>query len=244
MLKQQRTPRRRATKRSYATAARGVSVKTKRRPLPQPRERAITRSMERLADLAISVVQRHPSVIGVELAGSRARGTYDEVSDWDFAICTSDFDSIARDLPALVEPLDPLGAEWEPLGPFPVYALMLRGPTVVEYLFLERSQKARTPVTPTEESLPAINAHFWAWMWWLATKASVGHADLLGPHWPRLYGHMLEPMGASTAPDSIETAIDTFVPRRDELEQEYGLELSRALENEVLEGIRRLGYAA
>jgi hypothetical protein len=197
-----------------------------------------------VADLAISAVERHPSLIGVELAGSRARATHDDLSDWDIAVRTSDFNSIARDLPTLVEPLAPLGAQWEPLGHFPVYALMLRGPTVVEYLFLEQSQSARTPVRPSRESLPDINAHFWAWMWWLATKASVGRADLVEPHWPRLYSHMLEPMGASTSPVSIETAIHAFLGLRAKLERAYGLEVPRALESEVRDGIRRLGYDA
>jgi hypothetical protein len=196
--------------------------------------------MERIADLAISAVQSHPSVIGVELAGSRSRGTHDELSDWDIAVRTSDFDSIARDLPTLVERLDPLAAQWEPLGHFPVYALMLRGPTVVEYLFLEHSQNARTPVKPNKESLPIINAHFWAWIWWLATKASMGRD--IAEHWPRLYRHMLGPIGAGSVPDSVETAIGSFLARRAELERDHRVELSRTLEAEVLSGIRRLGY--
>ena len=58
-----------------------------------------------------------PSVIDVELAGSRSRGTHNELSDWAFVIRTSDFDSVSRDLPRLVEPLEPLGAQWEALGP-------------------------------------------------------------------------------------------------------------------------------
>jgi predicted nucleotidyltransferase len=151
-------------------------------------EKRLNQRMEPLAELAISAVQSHASVIDVEFAGSRSRRTHDELSDWDFAVRTSDFDAIARDLPSLVEPLDPLGAHWEPLGHFPVYALTLSGPTVVEYLFLKHSQSARTPVVPSKDSLLDINAHFWA------------------------------------------------------LEQEYGVELSRALEDEVCAGIRRLGY--
>jgi len=201
-------------------------------------------SIDDFVDLAIGAAARHASVIGVELAGSRSRGTHDELSDWDFAVRTSDFGSVAGDLSTLVEPLEPLGAQWEPLGRFPVYALMLRGPTVVEYLFLEHSQNARTPVKPSKESLPAIHAHFWAWIWWLATKASVGRDDLVEQHWPKLYRHMLEPMGASTVPDGIETAIRGFLTCRGELERAYGLELSRALESEVRGGIRRLGYNA
>jgi predicted nucleotidyltransferase len=75
--------------------------------------------MEDLADLAISSVARHPAVTRVELAGSRSRGTHEELSDWDFAVTTPDFRAVARDLPALVEPLRPISAQWEPLGHFP-----------------------------------------------------------------------------------------------------------------------------
>lgn len=198
--------------------------------------------MENLVDVAVAVVAGHPSVTGVELAGSRSRGTHEELSDWDFAVRTSDFDAVARALPTLVEPLEPLGAQWEPLGHFPVYALVLRGPTVVEYLFLEHSQQAKTPVEPSRETLPSIDTHFWAWIWWLATKANIRREDLLEQHWPKLYRHILEPMGASTVPDSVDAAVRSFLTCRGELEREYGAELPRALEGEVRRGIRRLGY--
>jgi hypothetical protein len=191
---------------------------------------------------AISAVARHPAVTSVELAGSRSRGTHEKLSDWDFAVETSDFGSVARDLPTLVEPLAPLAAQWEPLGHFPVYMLLLRGPTKVEYLFLDHSQEARPPVKPSPETLPAIDAHFWDWIWWLATKASVGRNDLVRQNIPKLYRHLLVPMGADTVPDSIEAAIGEFLVRRHELERQYGLEVSRVLEGEVRRGIRRLGY--
>ena len=192
-------------------------------------------------ELAISVVARHPAVTRVELAGSRSRGTHEKLSDWDFAIETSDFGSVARDLPTLVEPLDPLAAQWEPLGHFPVYMLLLRGPRKIEYLFLDHTQEASPPVKPSPEALPAIDAHFWDWIWWLSTKASVGSNDLVEQHLLKLYVHLLEPMGADTVPDSIEAAIRDFLVRRGELERRYGLEVSRALEAEVRGGIRRLG---
>jgi len=193
-----------------------------------------------LFERAISAVAAHPAVVAAEPAGSRARGTHAELSDWDVALRTSDFASLARDLPMLVAPLEPLGAQWEPRGHFPVYALMLRGPTVVEYLFLERTQRGITRVEPSAESLPAIHAHFWAWIWWLGTKASIGRD--VSDHWPKLYGHMLGPMGAEAMPESIETATRTFLECRTRLEREHGVELSRALETEVLGGLRRLGY--
>jgi hypothetical protein len=202
----------------------------------------MSRGVRDLVELAISAVARHPAVTSVELAGSRSRGTHEKLSDWDFAVETSDFGSVARDLPTLVEPLEPLAAQWEPLGHFPVYMLLLRGPTVVEYLFLDHSQEARPPLKPSPEALPAIDAHFWHWIWWLATKASVGRNDLVRQHMPELYRHLLEPMGADTMPDSIEAAIGEFLVRRGGLERQYRLEVSRVLEGEVRRGIRRLGY--
>jgi predicted nucleotidyltransferase len=198
--------------------------------------------MRGLVRLAISAVVRHPAVTSVELAGSRSRGTHEELSDWDFEVKTSDFASVSRDLRTLVEPLEPVAAQWEPLGHFPVYMLLLPGPKKVEYLFLDHSQDAKPPVKPSPETLQAIDTHFWDWIWWLATKASVGCNDLVGQHWPKLYRHLLEPTGADTVPDSVEAAIRAFLIRRCALERHYGIEVSRALEGEVRRGIRRLGY--
>jgi hypothetical protein len=192
-----------------------------------------------LVTVAIGLLAGHPAVTGVELAGSRSRGTHEELSDWDFAVETSDFDAVARDLPTLVAPLDPLGEQWEPIGHFPVYQVLLRGPTKVEYLFLEHSQEPMPPVEPGRDTLVAINTHFWDWIWWLATKASVGRDDLVAHHLPQLDAHLLRPMGVTTMPKSIDAAIDLFVARRDALEGEYGVSVPRALEDEVRRGIRR-----
>ena len=195
-----------------------------------------------LVELGISLVAKHPAVTMVKLAGSRSRGTHEEVSDWDFAIETSNFRSVARDLPSLVEPLAPLAAQWEPLGHFPAYMMLLRGPTKVEYLFLDHTQEPRPPVTPSPEALPAIDAHFWDWLWWLASKASVGRNELVKQHLPQLYRHLLEPMGADSAPGSIEAAARVFLVRSGELERRFGIHVSRTLEHEVRQGIHRLGY--
>jgi predicted nucleotidyltransferase len=112
-----------------------------------------------LVTVAIGLLAWHPAVTGVELAGSRSRGTHEELSDWDFAVETSDFDAVAHDLPTLVAPLDPLGEQWEPIGHFPVYQVLLRGPTKVEYLFLEHSQEPMPPLDPSADTLVAINTH-------------------------------------------------------------------------------------
>lgn len=197
-----------------------------------------------LAHKAIELVSNHPAVRHVELAGSRSRGTHEELSDWDFAVTTSDFATVARDLPALIASLHPLGQQWEPLGHFPVYQVLLPGPTKVEYLFLDHSQQATPGHEPGPATLDAINTHFWDWIWWIATKASIGRNDLVAEHLPQLCGHLLRPIGVTECPSDIRAAIDAFVSRRDELERDYEMTVSRELENEVRAGIHRLGLAS
>jgi hypothetical protein len=197
-----------------------------------------------LARTATQLVLNHPAVRHVELAGSRSRGTHNELSDWDFAVTTSDFAAVARDLPALIARLQPLGQQWEPLGHFPVYQVLVTGPTKVEYLFLDHSQQALPAPKPGPATLDAINTHFWDWTWWIATKASIGRRDLVDEHLRQLFGHLLRPLGVTEAPANVETAIEAFVRRRDELERKYDTMVSRTLEEEVRAGIRRLGLAS
>ena len=197
--------------------------------------------MRDIVETAIGLVAEHPAVRGVELAGSRSRGTHAELSDWDLAIDTADFAAVARDLPALVAPLEPLGQQWEPMGHFPVYQVLLRGPTKIEYLFLDHRQEPMPPPTPGPDTLAAIDNHFWDWIWWLATKAAIGRDDLVAEHLPQLHAHLLQPLGETTAPESIAAAIEAFVARRDALEGKLGISVPRALEDEVRRGISRIG---
>jgi hypothetical protein len=193
-----------------------------------------------LVRVAIGLLSGHPAVTDVKFAGSRSRGTHEQLSDWDFTVETSDFEALAQDLPALVAPLDPLGQQWEPMGHFPVYQVFLRGPTKIEYLFLDRSQDALPPLEPSGDTLRAINTHFWDWIWWLTTKASIGRSDLVAEHMPQLYTQLLQPMGISAVPETIESAVEAFVARRNALEQEFGISVDRALETEVRRGIARV----
>jgi hypothetical protein len=181
----------------------------------------------------------------VEFAGSRSRGTHDELSDWDFAVETSDFGAVARDMPRLVAPLEPLGQQWEPLGHFPAYQVLTRGPIKDRVSVLETRCRTRCRrVQPSPETLGAINTHFWDWIWWLITNASAGRDDLVAAHMPQLYAPLLRPMGIAVPPDSNDAAIAAFVGRRDALEREYGMSLPRALETEVLDAKRRVGESS
>jgi hypothetical protein len=196
--------------------------------------------MDPLVAVGKGAVAGHPAVTSVEFAGSRSRGTHSELSDWDFAVTTSDFDALARDLPALVVPLEPLGQQWEPLGHFPVYQVLRRGPTKIEYLFLDRVQEPAPPLVPSAETLAAIDNHFWDWIWWVATKAAIGRDDLVDEHMPQLHARLLRPLGVEDVPASIGAAIDAFVARRQAVEHKLGVSVDRALETEVVRGIARL----
>jgi hypothetical protein len=78
----------------------------------------------------------------------------------------------------------------------------------------------------------------------IATKASIGRHDLVAEHLRQLFGHLLRPIGVTDAPADVEAAIEAFVSRRAELERDYGVTVSRALEEEVRAGIRRLGLSS
>ena len=192
-----------------------------------------------MEDVAIPPVLAHPAVTRVELAGSRSRGTHAELSDWDFAVATGDFAAVAREMPDLVAGLEPLGEQWEPVGHFPVYQVLLRGPVKVEYLFLDEVQDPFPPLVPGPDTIVAIDNHFWDWTWWIATKASIGRDDLVAEHLPQLWERLLRPLGARVIPRDVNAAIRAFVPRRDAL----GVAVPRALEREVRRGVARLGLA-
>jgi predicted nucleotidyltransferase len=186
-----------------------------------------------LVAVASRLVTAHPAVTGAEFAGSRSRGEHHELSDWDVAVQTSDFAAVARDMHALVAPLEPLGEQREPMGHLPVYQVMPRGPTKLEYLFLDESQEAMPAPQPGPDTLGAINTHFWDWIWWLITKDAAGRHDLMAEHTPPLHAHLLSPLGVESVPAGIDEAIAAFVARRDALERDYGVSVPRALEEEI-----------
>ena len=88
---------------------------------------------------------------------------------------------------------------------------------------MDHSQQAMPAPKPGSETLDAINTHFWDWLWWIATKASIGKNDRVREHLTQLFGHLLRPIGFTEPPVDIAAAIHAFVNRRDELEQDYGV---------------------
>jgi hypothetical protein len=182
---------------------------------------------------------RHSAIRAVRMVGSRAAGRNHDFSDWDFAVDTDDFASVAPALPGLVASLEPLAAQWDPYASHACYMLMLRGPRKVDLLFLDEAREWSPPWTPSAQTLEAIDRHFWDWIVWLEQKRTGGQAAVLESGLRDMFKLMLAPMGAPVAPGSVSQAIDAYTAARNRLERRYGVRVPRDLEREVRPAVRR-----
>jgi hypothetical protein len=193
-------------------------------------------------DLAASVkaaLLPHPHVLSVELVGSRATGSPTRLSDWDFEVMTDGFDAVARELPSLVARLEPLAQQWDRISEYPCYMLMLIGPVKVDLIFPGEPYESLPPWLVSAETLDGLDRHFWDWILWLASKREKGQDDLVRRELVKMSEHLLRPLGVDRVPGSIEAALESYRSARDKREREFGIEVSRRLEREVLPALRR-----
>jgi len=176
----------------------------------------------------------HPAVRAVELVGSRATGMPTPLSDWDFVVVTDRFDEVARALPAAVAELEPLAQQWDRISAYPCYMLMLAGPVKVDLIFPDEAYESLPPWTVSAETLDGIDQHFWDWILWLASKREKRQDELVRRELIKLRDHLLGPLGVDRVPSSIEAAVEGYRSARDEREREFGIEVSRRREHEVL----------
>ena len=176
----------------------------------------------------------HPAVRAVELVGSRATGMPTPLSDWDLVVVTDRFDEVARALPAAVAELEPLAQQWDRISAYPCYMLMLAGPVKVDLIFPDEPYESLPPWTVSPETLDGIDQHFWDWILWLASKREKRQDELVRRELIKLRDHLLGPLGVDRVPSSIEAAVEGYRSARDEREREFGIEVSRRREHEVL----------
>lgn len=181
----------------------------------------------------------HAAVHAVRLVGSRAEGRAHERSDWDFAVETDEFVSVARDLHRMVATLRPLAEQWDPYSSYACYMLMLPGPTKVDLLFPDEKQEWAPPWSASPTTLEAIDRHFWDWILWLEQKRRGDQSELLGKSLGDMYEFMLRPMGVTNPPASVSEAIDAYLKARADLEERFGFNVSRDLEHEVRRLVNR-----
>jgi hypothetical protein len=194
---------------------------------------------DEIARAVPSALERHPAIREVVLVGSRAEGRAHDISDWDFAVETDDFASVARELPRLVARLDPIAEQWDPYATHACYMLMLRGPAKVDLLFPDEKREWSPPWVASRETLEAMDHHFWDWILWLEQKRTGGHADVLAQGLEHMHACLLRSLGVAAEPRSIAEATALFVEARGRLESAYGVFVSRALEEEVLPAVLR-----
>ena len=190
----------------------------------------------------VAAVNRQPGIASIELTGSRAHGAAQPLSDWDFQIETSDFQSVARALPELVAPLEPLAEQWDRLSDHACYMLMLRGVGKVDLIF-DEPWETSPPWEVSAETLQGIDDHFWDWTIWLAAKDQAGKREMVGTELTKMHEHLLAPLGVERAPLSIADAVAVYTPAREDAEKRLPVAVPRAVEDEVRRLLVAGGYA-
>jgi predicted nucleotidyltransferase len=193
---------------------------------------------ERLA----KTIGRHPAVDAVELTGSRMRGEATELSDWDFAVATSDFAAVAEALPELVAPLEPLAQQWDRLSDHGCYMLLLRGIGKVDLIF-DEPRGTSPPWEVSAETLRGIDDHFWDWTIWLAAKDQAGKRELVASELRKMHEHLLAPLGVERTPVSFADAAAAYTAAREDAEKRLAVAVPRAVDDEVRRLLAAGGYA-
>jgi hypothetical protein len=181
---------------------------------------------------------RHPNILAVNPAGSRASGTATPLSDWDFHVEVDDFSAVAAALPSLVAPLEPLAQQWDRVAPEWCYMLMLPGPSKVDLIF-DRPHEDEPPWTVNAHTLPRVDAHFWDWILWIASKQLAGKRDMVRRELDKLHRHLLQPMGVDEAARSIREAVAAYRAARRRWESRLGVAVPRRLEEAVEPALTR-----
>lgn len=176
---------------------------------------------------------QHPRVLAVRPTGSRAAGTAHDFSDWDFVVQADDFDLVANDLPNLVEPLRPIGQQWDPYADHACYMLMLAGAVKVDLIFPDQHRQWSSAWQPSADTLDAIDRHFWDWIVYVEQKRSGGQHPQVATLLRDMHTLMLKPMGVAEPPTSISEAVESYTTARERLEQHYGVTVPRELDDDV-----------
>jgi predicted nucleotidyltransferase len=184
------------------------------------------------ARVAAALASR-PDIRRVELVGSRARGEATALSDWDFHVDTTKGAKLARELPALVAPLEPLAAQWDRLTERATYMLMLPGAIKVDLFPGDERRALEPPWQPAPSNLVGIDAHFWDWSLWLGGKVLAGKADLVAEELGKMHQHLLGPLGVPAPPPTVEQAVAAYRAARDRLASRWDVSVPTRLGGEV-----------
>lgn len=191
--------------------------------------------MRTAAEWALAV-RALPGVTRVQAVGSRATGTANELSDWDYAVETEDFPATAAGITALVERSRPLAAQWDPFPADTTFMLLLPGAVKVDFIFTAVPAQSRDAWDPSRDSPTAIELHFWDWMLWLGSKVLKGEDGLVRSELAKMFALLLQPLGTGYPPHDLTEAIAEFTAWR---EQADGERADAQVGREVMAALRR-----
>lgn len=186
----------------------------------------------------VPVLEAHPSVEVVRLVGSRAAGTATALSDWDFAIDAEDPWQLAVELPSLTRSLRPLAAQWDRLSRRLVFMVVLDGAIKVDLFPGDLPHEPEGPWEPDGTNLSDIDAHFWDWTIWIASKALAGHQTLVRDELAKLFIHLFAPLGAGGPPSSLGAALRSYQSVLQAAEVVYGVRVDPRLGRAVRTKLR------
>jgi predicted nucleotidyltransferase len=187
------------------------------------------------------VLAASPQVVRVELVGSRARGEETALSDWDFRLETTNGAALARELPTLVEPLEPLSAQWDRLTERATYMLMLPSAVKVDLFPGDERRAIQPPWEPAASNMVAIDAHFWDWALWLGGKVLAEKVGVVAEELRKLHANLLGPLGIASPPATVEQAVAEYRGARDRLEHRWEVSVPRRVGDEVALALIRHG---
>jgi predicted nucleotidyltransferase len=198
------------------------------------------REVLEIAQRTRELLLQHPSVRAATLAGSRKRGSTTALSDLDIEVEVGDFVAFKRDLPQVVEVLEPLGKMWDPFGDHWTYMLMLSGPLKVD-IIIDMPHEDAAPWKVSVASLSQIDHHFWDWILWLGSKQLHSQREFVQNELEKMHKHLLAPLGVSSFPRDLPQAVHSYMEARTRTERALGLEIDRRMGIEVSVALRQAG---
>ena len=183
-------------------------------------------------------LERSDAVGGIRLGGSRATGRATKLSDWDLYLYGEPA-SLMAELPALVAPLRPLAAFWEPLSEQAGYMMVMTGPVKVDLFPLGGRRSVQPPWVLRGATLGAIDGHFWDWILWLGSKALRSDAQLVSEELAKMQWFLLGPLGVKRAPADIQDAVHLYLAARGEASRRFRVPVPEDLGRQVLAALRR-----
>jgi len=194
---------------------------------------------EPLVGQIVAAIRRHPAITALTLVGSRRDKTAGPLSDWDFAIDSTDPQRVFEELPGLVSTFKPVAAFWDPLGQRRNYMAIFQGLLKLD-LHLDLPPLPHLPWQINRATLAALDDHFWDWTLWLAGKKLHRQASLVAEELVKMHTYLLGPLGCEQPPRTLCEAVAAYLAARSDVDDKYGVARSdNGLQQEVLAALRR-----